>query len=361
MKYQEQILFIISFSLLVYYSQNDYDDVKNRYKGIVGAMLFICMMGSLRTYNGPIKTWQYFWRFVYWLGVTYNAFLVYLSFQNEIEARQLMKLGDSKLGVPVVKEMHTYDDNCEFEWINIYDNLDHYFLVHCVNWFLVAFLLRDAWLLNFWSFFDEIIELSWQHILPHFRECWWDHVILDFLLGNTVFIFIGLYVSRKLRIEQYDWLGRGDRPIHKWLLWSDHRYFGSTIANWGSVTVNFLTGFFIMNQLWIQPKCWMVVYRLLVWFGMGMLSWKETWMTVKGETEQTGWARYLVMWSLAIETYISIKFLKDAGNIQYVETPGYILYPWIGTILFCLFYWIYLRYLKQEPKQKQRRNKLIKK
>ena len=72
-----------------------------------------------------------------------------------------MKLGDSKLGVPVVKEMHTYDDNCEFEWINIYDNLDHYFLVHCVNWFLVAFLLRDAWLLNFWSFFDEIIELSW--------------------------------------------------------------------------------------------------------------------------------------------------------------------------------------------------------
>ena len=81
---------------------------------------------------------------------------------------------------------------------------------------------------------------------------------------------------------------------------------------------------------------------------MGMLSWKETWMTVKGDTEQTGWARYLVMWTLAIETYISIKFLKDAGNIQYVETPGYILYPWVGTILFCLFYWIYLRYFKQE-------------
>lgn len=46
--------------------------------------------------------------------------------------------------------MHTYDDNCDFELVNIIDNLDHYFLLHCLNWFLLSFLLRDAWLLNFW-------------------------------------------------------------------------------------------------------------------------------------------------------------------------------------------------------------------
>lgn len=119
-----------------------------------------------------------------------------------------MKLGDEKLGKPVVKEMHTYDDNCEFEWINIWENLDHYFLVHCVNWFLVSFIIRDAYILHMWSLWDEIIELSWQHILPHFRECWWDHVILDFILGNTIFIIIGLWLSERLGIEQYDWLGR---------------------------------------------------------------------------------------------------------------------------------------------------------
>lgn len=87
---------------------------------------------------------------MFWLGVCYNAFLVFLIFQNEKEARQLMKLGDESLGKSVTKDMHTYDDNCEFEWVNIVDNLDHYFLLHCLNWFLLAFLLRDAWLLNFW-------------------------------------------------------------------------------------------------------------------------------------------------------------------------------------------------------------------
>lgn len=29
---------------------------------------------------------------------------------------QLVSLGDRRLGVPVTKEMHTYDDNCELQW-----------------------------------------------------------------------------------------------------------------------------------------------------------------------------------------------------------------------------------------------------
>lgn len=72
-----------------------------------------------------------------------------------------MKLGDESLGVLVTKEMHTYDDNCEFEWINLWDNIDHYYWGHVINWLLAAFLVRDAWILNIWSILDEILELSW--------------------------------------------------------------------------------------------------------------------------------------------------------------------------------------------------------
>ncbi len=61
-----------------------------------------------------------------------------------------MSLGDARLNKPVNKDMHTYDDNCEWEWINIWDNLDHYFLTHCLSWFLVSLMLRDAWVLNLW-------------------------------------------------------------------------------------------------------------------------------------------------------------------------------------------------------------------
>lgn len=105
-----------------------------------------------------------------------------------------MKLGDESLGVPVLKEMHTYDDNCELEWINILDNFDHYYLSHVINWLLASFLVRDTYLLHIWSILDELIELSWQHKLPHFRECWWDHVFLDVLLSNTIAIHIGMLI-----------------------------------------------------------------------------------------------------------------------------------------------------------------------
>lgn len=31
----------------------------------------------------------------------------------------------------------------------------------------------------------------------------------------------------------------------------------------------------MMNQLWVPPKCWMVIYRLLIWFMMGHLAFRE--------------------------------------------------------------------------------------
>jgi len=57
---------------------------------------------------------------------------------------------DSNLNKPVTKEMHTYDDNCELEWENFWDNFDHYYLVHLCDWFLASLVIRDAYVLHFW-------------------------------------------------------------------------------------------------------------------------------------------------------------------------------------------------------------------
>jgi phosphatidylserine synthase 2 len=56
--------------------------------------------------------------------------------------------------------------------------------------------------------------------MPHFRECWWDHVLMDITLSNTPAIAIGLFLVRKLGIEEYDWLGRkGKKSIMDWGIW----------------------------------------------------------------------------------------------------------------------------------------------
>jgi phosphatidylserine synthase 2 len=102
------------------------------------------------------------------------------------------------MGAEVDKSKHTYDDNCELTWANFWDNLDHYYLVHWVDWFCCTFMMRDSYLLHFNHVTDEILELSWEHILPHFAECWWDHLICDILLSNIPAIIVGFWVQKKI-------------------------------------------------------------------------------------------------------------------------------------------------------------------
>ena len=134
---------------------------------------------------------------------------------------------DSKLNKPVTKEMHTYDDNCELEWENFWDNFDHYYLVHLCDWFLASLVIRDAYVLHFWQVFDEVIELSLQHILPHFRECWWDHLIVDITLSNIPAIIVGMAFIRYFGIREMDWLGRkGKKSWRDWEVLNCHKKFG---------------------------------------------------------------------------------------------------------------------------------------
>lgn len=75
------------------------------------------------------------------------------------------------------------------------------------------------------SFLLKIEELSFQHILPHFRECWWDHVILDVICTNSVAITLGMLIVKFSSMKEYDWLGRRGKKFTEWEIW--HWYFPS--------------------------------------------------------------------------------------------------------------------------------------
>ena len=125
--------------------------------------------------------------------------------------RYLLGHLDSQLNQEVTKGHHTYDDNCEFTPENVWANFDHYYLVHLGNWFLSSFVIRDFYILHFKQVLDEVIELSWQHILPHFRECWWDHLLMDITLSNIPAITFGLYIINKTGLIKYDYFGKEGR------------------------------------------------------------------------------------------------------------------------------------------------------
>lgn len=41
-------------------------------------------------------------------------------------------------------------------------------------------LLRDFYISWFLSISFELLEMSFEHMLPNFAECWWDHVSIFF-------------------------------------------------------------------------------------------------------------------------------------------------------------------------------------
>jgi phosphatidylserine synthase 2 len=210
------------------------------------------------------------------LATIYFCGLIVLLNHRPKYGRWILGYLDSNLNKQVTRGMHTYDDDCELTWENIADNFDHYYCCHLIGWFLCSFVIRDFYLLHMWHLMHELIELSWQHILPHFRECWWDHIGCDILLSNVPGVMIGLWVQRKLGLMRYDfWGSEGKKSVGEWLVWGCHKRFGIMCYIQVLLMIQFLGSFFLMNNLLIPPKHPLPVLRLLLWLGLGSVAFRE--------------------------------------------------------------------------------------
>ena len=176
---------------------------------------------------------------------------------------------------------------------------------------------------------------------------------MDIILSNTVAIELGLLLLKIFKRKKYDWLGKdGKSSILQWDCFHNHRRFGGLIVIFTVIIVNFLCGFFLINGLWIPPKTNFNLYRLLVWFTLTNLTLRElyndieTWGTyTRIENPISGKCRWLTFFVMFTETFIVIKFLKDAGNIiEDFTTPVYIWLPWLIVISSIIILYLYLRF-----------------
>jgi phosphatidylserine synthase 2 len=135
----------------------------NVYRAIYSCIVFLVAFSYLEAYPeyGLGKWQQRFHRMHVMLTLCYMCFIIFMFNMRPDQGRNFLGYLDPSLNKKVTKEMHTYDDNCEFTWDNFISNFDHYYCVHLGNWFLASFVIRDAYMLHFWHIFDEIIELSW--------------------------------------------------------------------------------------------------------------------------------------------------------------------------------------------------------
>lgn len=92
------------------------------------------------------------------------------------------------------------------------------------------------------------------------------------------------------------------------------------------ISVNFLTGFFMINSLWIPPQNPITVVRLMIWFFLANIAFKEAWNDLKTWNTYDrqfnpveARYRWLAFGILAMEAAIPFKFNRDAGNL--VQNP----------------------------------------
>ena len=300
-------------------------EVANVWRGIWSIVVFMLAFSYLKPYPeyGLSAMQQRINRLVVTGTLIYMCGLIFMLNLRPEQGRNFLGNLDDTLNKSVTKEMHTYDDNCELEWDNIMDNFDHYYIVHLCNWFLASFVIRDVYILHFWQLLDEVVELSVQHILPHFRECWWDHIFCDILLSNIPAITAGIFCVRYFGVREYDWLGReGKNSVWEWDIFTCHKKFGAVNYQQFLLLLHFLAGFFVNNALLIPPKHDIVKIRLLLWFGFGAVAHREayidtqSWGTMKRKEEPVeGRYRWLTVGILSSEMLLSYKYREGTGNL----------------------------------------------
>lgn len=256
--------------------------------------------------------------------------------------------------------MHTYDDDCDITFENVWSNFDHYYLAHLLGWFIIGFMIRNRFLLHSWGLMDEFVELSWQHILPHFRECWWDHVFIDVLFSNAVGIESALFIIRVLGMNYYDWLGTtGAKSWRDWKVFNCHRHLGFIFTFYIFIVGRFLGCFFLMNVLLLPPKNPISIVRIVFWAFFSYLPLREiyedirTWYTQERKTKRVeGNYRWLGISIIIIECVVSYKFRLGTGNmVEGAETPLYIIIPWVLAIGISGGFYLYLRFKKDRTKK----------
>jgi len=153
------------------------------------------------------------WRLVHGVVVVYLLALVWLLFQDLDAARLSLKHLYPELGVDLGER--AYGADCRLftpEQPNKMANLwatifDEFVLAHTFGWIAEALVLRHYGMLFTVSIMYELMELTFQHWLPNFNECWWDSWILDVALCNNLGIFLGMWLVKSFRGRKYHWSG----------------------------------------------------------------------------------------------------------------------------------------------------------
>ena len=223
-------------------------NVKRGLLGVCAAFLLYCSLPTPVPNSVFKRPHPIFWRLVTGASIVYFMFLIFLLFQTVHDGRILVAHIDpchngvvqcapgveigSALGVTQELPERDYAAHCELYtggancrlWANLakgeepcFGHLqpaleDEFVVAHFLGWLGKSLIFRHAGVAWFNSIVFEFVEMSFEHWMPNFAECWWDHWIMDVLTANLGGIILGHMVMHYFSVKQYRWMNVSEIP-----------------------------------------------------------------------------------------------------------------------------------------------------
>lgn len=346
-------------------------------RGLLGGVVLFLFFSMLQMRDGLFyRPHPAFWRVVMGAAVVYLVFMVWLLFQNPHDARQIWTFVDPNLGKPLPEKDYAADCRIYTPESNVsrFENVrntvyDEFMVAHVVGWFAKSFLFRDVYICWAWSLLFELCELSLAHILPNFRECWWDQLILDVLLCNAVGIYLGHLVMYYFEMRTFNWAGISENnsapaiarafwPYNwtrfKWKIFSTPQRFFAIVFLIFLAAVIELNCFFLKYVLWHPPPHPLVFWRLVLMWFFCLPALREYYQWVADpECTKLGTMAWLTIAILGVEILVWVKFSGDmlaSAN----PTPPIVIWCWslaaAGILLFAFAYFYIWKPISRKKK-----------
>ena len=334
------------------------DHVYNAKFGILTAIGVLLLTGLLNFRDGPfIRPHPAIWRVVLASAVAYQMGLVILLFQTKDNARQIFKLVDSLLGVPLPEKSYGLD--CALTTETIYSQMDEFVIAHTLGWIAKALVLRDYWLCWVLSILFEFMEYSFSHHLPNFSECWWDHWILDVMVTNWLGIFIGMKLCEYFDAKAYSFRGFHEIPNlkdklkrgvqqftpHSWIhfdLWGKSLKFSRFMSIIFVIILELLcemNAFYLKYLLWIPVSSRLNLYRLVFYFLLCLPAVREGYQFISDpKCKRLGMFAFFAIANIITEFLIVIKFSRNEFE---APMPPEIVTAWCFSLILLALYIIW--------------------
>ncbi len=212
-----------------------------------------------------------------------------------------------------VCQIYTPDHASGDAFFNVTDRIDVFVLAHSLGWFVKALIVRDLGVSWVCSVLFELVELAFAHLLPNFRECWWDSIIFDVFGCNLIGIHLADYALSKLDWPKFKFLRSafGAKKIN-------YKFLFSATLLIALITLIDLNFFFLKFVLFIPTTHWLSHVRTYSFVLISAPASIEMWKWASSRKRMNRWTFFkqcpsavIGMLALLSEVAIYVKFRGD--------------------------------------------------